>query len=255
MLLLEFVRGGFVCNNYSNSIVFDPGLYDQPGGLPASAWYNFFSHNYLRPCEINLLPKVPLNRSDIFEYCLKRDTDDDFTYSELFCYTLIMAWGLQGVTTGWKNARKPMENQNHRQKIVDIGKSLREGQTSRVDSYEKFKHEKISHLNVSYFSKFMFFMSRDRNHYILDIWMAKSINVLLEKCLIPISLSQGGQIKTNKMSGDLYEKYCKTIDKIATAKNITGSQAESALFDARRPWEEEGAWRKLVKKEWEKYAE
>jgi len=197
-----------------HNILFDQNLYDLPGGLAASAWYHYFCHDYLTAQETLLLPTKALARKEIFEYCSKRNESDEFSYSELFCYTLIMAWGLQGINTGWKNARKPVEKMTDRAMITCMGKRLRAGSSTRAQSFELFVKTKIPYLNVSYFSKFMVFMSAKRDHYILDIWMAKSINVFEKAGIIPVSATKkknkiiGSEIIAKKTTGCHYQTYC-----------------------------------------------
>jgi predicted CoA-binding protein len=91
--------------------------------------------------------------------------------------------------------------------------------------------------------------------------MAKSINVFKKAKVIPVSATKkrnktiGSEIIGKKFTGAQYQKYCEIIDEFAKAKSLTGSQAEASLFDARRPWEQEGVWRQEVQGAWEQFSE
>jgi hypothetical protein len=179
-----------------------------------------------------LLGLGPLTRTDLQTLISARDlTPEDLFFA-------ISAWG--GMR--YDHGRKVWE---YREKWRNILGQLKDSNT-RADAFNLFHKERLDNnlqnLGAAYFTKFIFFLRHDLKGYIMDRWVAQSINILYENQIVETT-SAGWVSDENDPS--IYERFCACIEEVADTLNKTPSETEVLLFSAggRKP----NRWRAYVK--------
>lgn len=180
----------------------------------------------------NRLPQSALDRSAVRQIC--RDPN----HPVLFGYACAMAWGGQGLGPTKPHAQSAWAKHGHLQPILE---RLRNETLTRVEAYELFLNgARIPGLGPSFWTKLLFFFAQRDDLYVMDQWVAKSVNLLVGHSLVPLV----GGCPPRTTPSSVYDAYCQEIDRIASRLGLTGSQAEEKMMShgGRRP----GAWRRHV---------
>jgi hypothetical protein len=116
---------------------------------------------------------------------------------------------------------------------------------TRKEAYDQFrlfkKQGKLKGIGPAYFTKLICFVNRDLNGFIMDQWTAKSINLLVEEPFI--HLTSAG-IVSDSNTAEIYERFCKTIEELATIINKDSLETEELLFSY--GGRQKGTWRQFV---------
>jgi hypothetical protein len=136
-------------------------------------------------------------------------------------------------------------------------KRLRQRRLSHREAYDMFNGENaVPGLDASYFTKLIYFFSppprpAEIGFYIMDQWVAKSVNLLTQSMLIQMprtALASPSRANTHED----YEACCREIEAIASELALPapsgGDQVEERLMShgGRHP----GAWRRIVRHHW-----
>jgi len=179
------------------------------------------------------LPKSPLDRAAVRQIC--RDTSKPV----LFGYACAMAWGGQGLGPTRPHAQSAWAAHADLKPILEL---LRTQPLNRVQAYELFLHgARIPGLGPSFWTKLLFFFAERADLYVMDQWVAKSVNLLVGRPLVPLV----GGCPPRDTPSAVYNTYCEEIDRIAKHLGLSGSQAEEKMMShgGRKP----GAWRRHVR--------
>lgn len=119
------------------------------------------------------------DRYELFEYCQNRNNDD------LNILIAILSWGGMRRDHG----RRLFENKNV---ILGIVSELRNGIfETRKQAFEVFQNERTNKilpgLGIGYFTKLICFLAPNLNGYIMDQWVAKSINLLTGEQIVDLT--------------------------------------------------------------------
>jgi hypothetical protein len=96
-------------------------------------------------------------------------------------------------------------------------------------------------MGPAYFTKLIFFLRPDLNGYIMDQWLARSINLLFPQAG-PIRLSN--TVVTDRNTADDYERFCSHVEHVARELGITPAEAEERMFS--NGGRSKGRWRQYV---------
>lgn len=163
----------------------------------------------------------------------------------LIGYICAMAWGGQGVGASVGSAKKSWAA---RAALVPVLKELRCGTLTRAQAYDLFCGDgEISGLGPSFFTKLIFFFSRDPDCYIMDQWTAKSINYLTGETVVLMSRHW----PSRKNCGENFSRYCELVDELVVLLSLrdqinTGEQVEQRLFSNGGREKIRGEWRAVV---------
>jgi len=178
------------------------------------------------------LPQSPLDRATVRQIC--RDTNKPV----LFGYVCAMAWGGQGLGPTAPHAQSAWAAHADLKRILEL---LRTQPLNRVQAYELFLHgARIPGLGPSFWTKLLFFFAERADLYVMDQWVAKSVNLLVGRSLVPLV----GGCPPRDTPSAVYNAYCEEIDRIANHLGLSGSQAEEKMMShgGHKP----GAWRSHV---------
>lgn len=184
--------------------------------------------------ESNLDPFLnrQFDRYELFEYCQNRNNDD------LNILIAILSWGGMRRDHG----RRLFENKNV---ILGIVSELRNGIfETRKQAFEVFQNERTNKilpgLGIGYFTKLICFLAPNLNGYIMDQWVAKSINLLTEEQIVDLTSNNW---VNDKNDSNIYETFCHHIDNLAQLLNCNGFEAEKRIFSVGR---KKGQWRNYL---------
>lgn len=172
------------------------------------------------------------NRYDLFEYCQNQNNDD------LNILIAILSWG--GMRRD--HARRLFENRNV---IIRLVKELRNGNfETRQQAFEVFQNQRSANMlpgiGIGYFTKLICFLAPNLNGYIMDQWVAKSINLLTGQQIV--NLTSNNWVN-DKNESNTYEIFCQHIDNLAELLNCSGFEAEKRIFSVGRG---NGQWRNYL---------
>lgn len=172
-------------------------------------------------------------RDDLLAFC------SDKSNSDLLTLLAILSWGGMNREHG-KNLFTNTEP------ILDIVNKLRNSYfKTRVEAFnyiqEKRNAKLLPGLGIGYFTKLICFLAPELNGYIMDQWVAKSINLIAERNIVQINKSHW---VTDENNGSAYETFCDEVDKIGALLNLSGYKAEEKFFSI--GGRNKGAWRKYV---------
>lgn len=171
-------------------------------------------------------------RDDLFEFCNSKSTSD------ILALLAILSWGGMNRNHGKSLLNKPSS-------ILDIVQKLRNNYFStRKDAFEyiqdKQKIGSLKGLGIGYYTKLICFLAPNLNGYIMDQWLAKSINLIFEKELIHIT----NNWVSNKNTSLIYEDFCSKIDNLSKMISQSGYKTEEKLFSI--GGSKKGKWRQYV---------
>jgi len=169
----------------------------------------------------------PVSRADIRRIC----TDPRIDVLE--AYAAAMAWG--GQHRRWFRA-----SLGHAGALRALLCDLRASTRPRADDFAATQSAaaSITGLNISFYTKLLFFFRPHPDAYILDQWTAKSIH-LLTGDVVRLSPEGLEGLPATGTPREEYEAYCQSLEELGgLLGGWTGEQAERAVFD--RPG---GCWR------------
>ncbi|WP_278035802.1 hypothetical protein [Flavobacterium nitratireducens] len=172
------------------------------------------------------------NRYELFDYCQNQNNDN------LNILIAILSWGGMRRDHG----RRLFENENV---ILEIVGKLRNGNfETRKQAFDVFRNERkkkiLPGLGIGYFTKLICFLSPNLNGYIMDQWVAKSINLLAGYHIVDIT--NNNWVNDNNDSST-YETFCQHIDNLAEILECSGFEAEKRIFSVGR---KKGKWRNYL---------
>lgn len=172
------------------------------------------------------------NRYELFEYCQNQNNNN------LNILIAILSWGGMRRDHG----RKLFENRNFILRIVD---ELRNGNfETREQAFAIFQNHRkkkiLPGLGIGYFTKLICFLAPNLNGYIMDQWVAKSINLLTGEYIVNLT---GNNWVNDINDSNTYEIFCKHIDNLAKLLNCSGFEAEKRIFSVGR---KKGQWRNYL---------
>jgi len=177
-------------------------------------------------------PQGPLKRDQVHKIC--RDSEIDV----LVAYAAVMAWGGRGVSS--RNYRLSL-NKNSIESLPNVLIDLRGSTRGRKADFNNMKKaaEHIKGLGISFYTKLLYFFSKERNAYILDQFTAKSVKALFADCKIALT---SGCYPDPDTDGDSYEWFCMKIEELAKGQKWTADQVEQAMFGTR-----DNEWRRRLR--------
>jgi hypothetical protein len=183
------------------------------------------------------LTKQKLNRDNLISYV----NNSDYSFEEKLIS--IFAWG------GMRKENTIVFFGHYIKYGGELEDILTDNKKSRQQKFEEISSLKLKNCKPAYFTKLMFFFStnQEKPSYILDQWIAKSINLLLDKNLI--KLDKQGYVKNNESS--IYEYYCSFIEflfiELKKEMDIKKTfKIEEFLFDVGGKENKKGEWRKYL---------
>jgi hypothetical protein len=125
--------------------------------------------------------------------------------------------------------------------IVD----LRNGKyKSREEAFFEFQNRrvkgKLPGLGIGYYTKLICFLSPELNGYIMDQWVAKSINLLTGKNIVKLTSDSWVNDSNDSKT---YESFCSHVDCLAYQLKCSGFEAEEVIFSVGRG---QGEWRNYL---------
>lgn len=168
----------------------------------------------------------------MLNYCSNQENAD------LDCLLAILSWGGMRVNNAEKLFEVP-------ETILEITNKLRNNYFStRKEAYAYIRNKRSKNLlpglGIGYYTKLICFLAPQLNGYIMDQWLAKSINLINKNRKIKVN-SKGWVTDDN--DEETYEYFCQEIDKIADILGLTGFKAEEKLFSIGKG---KGQWRQYV---------
>lgn len=156
----------------------------------------------------------------------------------------ILAWGgmrvnngeaLQGCGADW----------------TELCREIVAGKHSRCCAYDAFarlrREGKTKGLGPAYFTKLIYFLmprTQDRPvGYIMDQWVSCAVNLLATE---PVVRAGANFVVSDRNTGEIYERYCRTIESLAESCSLSPEALEIQLMSqgGRRP----ASWRAYVLK-------
>jgi hypothetical protein len=182
------------------------------------------------------LPDFQLDRNAVRSICR------DDTIPVLHGYACAMAWGGQGGPFGGPHVRSAWAMRKQVKRHLE---HIRSEELDRKESYALFlKDDTIKGLGPAYVTKLLYFFSPKLDHYIMDQWTAKSINLLAGREVVRMT----GDYVSGTNTEENYTAFCSSVDMVAKLLRCTGDEAEQRIYSmgGKYPW----PWRKHVQKHW-----
>lgn len=160
---------------------------------------------------------------------LKAIAQEDSGFSDSDVMWAILWWG--GMDR--RNALRLADQERDREakglepKVSDIVKRLRRGSLRRDAAYDELRElNKSNGLGPAFFTKLIYFAGKAHDGYIMDQWVARSVNFLFNEQIVKMNGNTVASSNTSKT----YEKFCKKIKWLADDSEISPEQAEMRLF-------------------------
>ncbi|WP_374576340.1 hypothetical protein [Phenylobacterium sp.] len=153
----------------------------------------------------------------------------------------VMAWG--GMKVG--HGISAWAERAHWSPALDAALA---GGLPRAELYRRFAAVPTTGMRAAYFTKLIHFASALNEApvgYIMDQWTAKSVNMICRSQVVTLDAA-GYVLPIN--DHQVYEAFCKAVDALGEALQISGAQAEERIYSrgGRKP----AAWRRHVKTHW-----
>ncbi len=170
----------------------------------------------------------PLDRQQVLAFCQNPEMPT------LGAFALCMAWGGQRMD----HYRSCLGSTA----LIGLLEQLRKSERSRLEDYALASGMMVKGLGVSFLTKLLFFLRPRRDAYILDQWIAKSLDFLMESpCAVKLVKWGGPHHETTPHE---YDEACLALEEIgALLGGLSGDLTEQLLFS--RP---SGEWRIQVDK-------
>lgn len=188
------------------------------------------------------LPKVPMNREELIDYC----AHDNSYIQKLIA---ILDWGEMRIS----NATQFFARLKDYEDVLD---TLFSGAiVDPLDMYIYLYKLDMKYCNQAYYTKFIYFISHAygfrKKGYIMDQWSAKSMCLLLDNKFININLD--GSVNKNN-DPIVYRNFCNKVEDLSISLTedlgyeISGAKVEELLFDIAGS---RGEWRNYVRDRFE----
>jgi len=164
----------------------------------------------------------------------------------MFDWACAMAWGGQRITHGRSSFA-------HAHALIPKLHLLRAGGLSRADAYKLFLPHalggggNINGLGPAFFTKLIYFLSPHPSFFIMDQWVAKSVNMLCGSWVV--RMTPNGYVANFNRCGN-YAAFCWEIDQIAALLGLPGDAAEERLFSKGMRPAPIGPWRAYIDANW-----
>jgi hypothetical protein len=204
------------------------------GGVPPYHWVKKYDLEGV-PRQTQL-PDFQLDRKAVRTICR------DETIPVLHGYACAMAWGGQGGSFGGPHVRSAWILRKEVKRHLEL---VRSEDIGRRASYGLFQQGgSITGLGPAFVTKLLYFFSPELDHYIMDQWTAKSVNLLTGKELVRMS----GEYVSVANTAANYVAFCQAVDQIARLLKCSGDEAEQRIYSmgGKYPW----PWRKYVRAQW-----
>ncbi len=182
------------------------------------------------------LPSSQISRGRLAELCESSDVPIES------CFLAIMAWGGQRMD----HARLAWDQR--KDWTADLSHLRHKANLSRSEAYQVVKKLRtrgsLPGLRPGYFTKLVFFLCPKHDGYVMDQWIAKSVNLICGEALIKLD----GDFVSDDNSPQVYEQFCQIIDTIGIALGFGGPEVEERLFS--KGGTKPGEWRRYVKANW-----
>ena len=196
-------------------------------GVHPEKWYSKVGNNDNFNIEgLSILSKDARFDRNALKIYLKQNVNDKSTL------IAIMAWGNRNM----KNARLMFDNGQNEDCILELVNLIRNGAfNTRREAFDYFISEKkdkkkYKGLGIAFFTKILWFARPDLKGYILDQFVAKSINLIFNNNKISLSSKGYVQINNNCIT---YEQYCLDVEEISKINNEDPEVTEEKLFSSR----------------------
>ena len=220
-----------------------PRLAAGPVGSAPSAWFTSLHVGAAIPAFPAPLPALPRTRTQVRTIC---HPPHAIFNPPLFDWACSMSWGVQRRSHG-------RSSYAHAHALIPKLLALRAGGLTRADAYNLFLPlalgggGNINGLGPAFFTKLLYFFSPHLDFFIMDQWVAKSVNLLTGNWVV--RLNPDGTVSNLNRCGN-YAAFCWEVDQMAALLGHTGSITEELLFSkgARPPpiW----PWRGYLKANW-----
>jgi hypothetical protein len=102
-------------------------------------------------------------------------------------------------------------------------------------------NNRLPGLGPAFSTKLIFFMRAIEDGYVMDQWLAKSVNLLVGEKVVEMA----GEAVSPKNTPENYENFCLAIDCLSETLGISPDATEQALFSigGKKP----GKWREYVR--------
>lgn len=180
-------------------------------------------------------PSAKLKRSDLKKLCASNESNSK-------CLKSIMDWGKP-----WRNTKIFFSDPEYAKNAECIIEKLRKESISYLDAYRDFRKAQlsgeISGLGPAFYTKLIFFCDPKHEGYIMDIFVSKSVNLLMDNKII--NIQNRNYVEPKKNTNQVYGHFCEIINDLADYRNWSGEEIELALFS------EGGEWREYVRGKYE----
>ena len=170
---------------------------------------------------------IKLDRKSLFEFV------SDSKNNTFKCCIAILAWG--GMNR--EHAARAFSSWSDWEPIAI---KIRNGELTRSEAYKAFyqlrKLKKLKGLGPAYFTKIIYFLSKEEHRgYIMDQWTARSVNLLVGAKAIGLTKSTTKSKKvscfvTDKNTDLIYENFCQFVVQLAQLHQTTPDLIEMSLF-------------------------
>lgn len=157
------------------------------------------------------------------------------TASPEVVFLAVMAWGGKN-----RDHARACWNHSLRGELMEAIAELPRFE-SLGDAYERFatlRARGLPGLGPAYYTKLIHFAAPQLSGYMMDQWLARSINLLYG----PVIHLNGTHV-SDRNSRDVYEEFCLLVDALAKRSKDIGEQTEQALFSEGRG---RGLWRNYL---------
>ncbi|WP_164126404.1 8-oxoguanine DNA glycosylase OGG fold protein [Sphingobacterium luzhongxinii] len=199
-------------------------------GQNSALWISHvMGEGYKCPPELN----KQLYRDEVWLYC------KDSKSTNLDALLAILSWG------GMKreHAKRLLKSPDP---VMDIVMKLRKQYfKSRSEAFDYIQDKRntglLPGMGIGYFTKLICFLQPELNGYIMDQWLAKSVNLLSGKMMVHIANSKWVSDQNDAV---VYEEFCLFIDELALNLETTGFKTEERLFSV--GGRKKGKWRSYL---------
>lgn len=173
------------------------------------------------------------DRYQLLEYCQNANNND------INVIVAILSWGGMRRDHG----RRLFQNPNGLYTLVG---NLRGGHYgSRQEAFEAFyemrRNGLLPGIGIGYYTKLICFLAPNLNGYIMDQWVSKSINLLINNREF-IHLTNNNWVNDNN-TPEIYERFSQYVDELGQILNCSGFEAEKRIFSVGRG---QGQWRNYL---------
>jgi hypothetical protein len=213
-------------------------------GCAPSQWYGSLGFGAAVAGAARPLPSTKLNRAAVRSIC--RPLPPGAPNPPIFDWACAMAWGGQ-------NRKHARNSFLHAHLFVPKILALRGGGLTRASAYNLFLPRSLGGagnvpgLGPAFFTKLLYFLSPHHDFYIMDQWVAKSVNLLTNSEVVRINAD--GTVSNKNRCGN-FAAFCLEIDEMGLILGQGGHQVEERLFSKGARPLPVGAWRAHVDAHW-----